>query len=81
MIRRKRIRDSGEIKVTFVQPLDEEHGRVFVAGDFNNWEIGSHPLRKRSNGTASGPDPQQRRPLRVPLRYRGWPLVQRRPCG
>ena len=53
MIRRKRIKDSEEIKVTFVQPLNEEHGRIFVVGDFNNWEIGAHPLRKRSNGTAS----------------------------
>jgi len=38
MIRRKRIKDSDEIKVTFVQPLNEERGRIFVA---------------RSNGTAS----------------------------
>jgi len=53
MIRRKRIKDSEEIRVTFVQPLNEERGRIFVAGDFNNWKIGSHPLRKRSNGTAS----------------------------
>lgn len=53
MIRRKNIKDSDEVKVTFVQPLSEDNGRIFVAGDFNNWEVGSHPLVKRSNGTAS----------------------------
>jgi hypothetical protein len=53
MIRRKKIKDSDDVRVTFVQPLNDNGGRVFVAGDFNNWEVGSHPLVKRSNGTAS----------------------------
>lgn len=56
MIRRQKINkdnEKPETKVTFVLPYDEERGRTFVVGDFNNWEIGADPLRKRNNGTAS----------------------------
>lgn len=44
---------SGELRVTFVLPQDEPHGRVSVVGDFNDWTPGTHTLAKRSNGTRS----------------------------
>lgn len=37
------------MKVTFVLPPDQPHGRVSVVGDFNDWDPHSAPLRRRSN--------------------------------
>ncbi|HEX5402267.1 MAG TPA: isoamylase early set domain-containing protein [Pseudonocardiaceae bacterium] len=41
------------VKVTFVLPAEEPSGRVSVVGEFNDWQPGTHELRKRSNGTRS----------------------------
>lgn len=43
----------GTVKVTFSLPLSEAPAAVAVVGDFNGWDPGAHPLRKRSNGTRS----------------------------
>jgi 1,4-alpha-glucan branching enzyme len=52
MIRTSRGKNEA-VKVTFVLPDGEPHGRVSVVGDFNGWRPGSHELRKRTNGTRS----------------------------
>ena len=41
------------VKVTFALPLDHTPVDVSVVGDFNGWDPGLHPLKKRSNGTRS----------------------------
>lgn len=50
MIRRKPA--DGDVAVTFVLD-DDTDGPVSVVGDFNDWTPGTHPLRRRSNGTRS----------------------------
>ena len=52
MIRTSRGKNEA-VKVTFVLPVDEPHGKVSVVGDFNGWQPGQHELRKRTNGTRS----------------------------
>lgn len=42
-----------DVKVQFVLPSESAPGKVSVVGDFNGWDPGAHPLRKRSNGTRS----------------------------
>ncbi len=39
--------------LTFALPAAELDGPVSVVGTFNDWTPGAHPLRRRSNGTAS----------------------------
>lgn len=41
------------VKVTFVLPAGQPSGRVSVVGEFNQWQPGTHELRRRSNGTRS----------------------------
>lgn len=50
MIRRKSA-TNGHVSLTFALP--DEGFPVAVVGDFNSWDPGAHPLRKRSNGTRS----------------------------
>jgi len=42
-----------DVKVQFILPSETAPGKVSVVGDFNGWDPGAHPLRKRSNGTHS----------------------------
>jgi hypothetical protein len=50
MIKKKRHAD-GHTKVVFSLP---DAGKpVCVVADFNDWDPGAHPLRKRSNGVRS----------------------------
>jgi hypothetical protein len=42
---------AGTVKVTFALPDSGES--VSVVGDFNGWDPGASPLRRRSNGTRS----------------------------
>jgi 1,4-alpha-glucan branching enzyme len=51
MLKRQKDKKNNKIKVTFVLPGDLP--RVSVAGDFNDWNLDSHPLQRRSNGTRS----------------------------
>ncbi len=53
MIKRQTIKSSNQVKLTFVQPYDEQQPRTFVVGDFNDWTPTTTPLIKRTNGTAS----------------------------
>lgn len=53
MLKRQQTKGSNEVKVTFVIPHDPNQGRVFVAGDFNNWNPSELQLVKRANNTRS----------------------------
>ncbi|MEW5988586.1 MAG: isoamylase early set domain-containing protein [Chloroflexota bacterium] len=53
MIRKQALKDSDQVKVTFVLPGDHEHGHSSVVGTFNDWDPMANPLKKRSNGTVS----------------------------
>jgi 1,4-alpha-glucan branching enzyme len=53
MIKTQTIKKTGETKVTFILNLDDDRLPASVVGDFNGWNPMAHPLRKRSNGTAS----------------------------
>lgn len=39
-------------KVTFIIPKDMagSAGEVFLVGEFNNWDITSHPMKRRKDG-------------------------------
>jgi hypothetical protein len=50
MIRRQPLPD-GSVKITFALP--DEGTPISVVADFNAWTAGTHPLKKRSNGTRS----------------------------
>jgi 1,4-alpha-glucan branching enzyme len=41
------------VKVTFVLPLGQTAGCCRVVGDFNEWQPGTHQMRRRVNGTRS----------------------------
>ena len=51
MIRRSRSAD--RVTVTFALPLHDATGRCSVVGDVDEWVLGSHELRRRTNGTRS----------------------------
>ena len=53
MIKRRNLRNSDQVKVTFVLAEDQPYGKVSVVGDFNDWDPQANPLRKRSNQTYS----------------------------
>lgn len=53
MIKRQKVKGSDQIKVTFVVPHDPAQGRIYVVGDFNDWQEGANLLIKRSNNTRS----------------------------
>ena len=44
---------AGNVKVTFVLPVDLTASGCSVVGDFNGWQPGAHQMRRRSNGTRS----------------------------
>jgi 1,4-alpha-glucan branching enzyme len=53
MLKREPIKQSEQVKVTFVIPHDPDQPRISVVGDFNNWEPTATPLVKRANNTRS----------------------------
>ena len=56
VLKKSRSAASATTKLTFFLPtavLDGSDGAVSVVGSFNDWTPGLHPLRRRSNGTAS----------------------------
>lgn len=53
MLKREPIKNSQQVKVTFVIPHNAEQARVSVVGDFNNWDPSATPLVKRANNTRS----------------------------
>jgi len=52
MARKKNSKGSNEAqkKVNFTL-LAQKAKKVYLAGDFNNWDVKSHPLKRNSNGT------------------------------
>ncbi len=53
MIRKKRVKGNGQVKVTFVLPEDHPYGKIYVVGDFNGWEPKANPFVRRANKTYS----------------------------
>jgi 1,4-alpha-glucan branching enzyme len=49
----KIVRKDGAVRVTFALPVGPSVTPCSVVGDFNGWQPGRHPLRRRSNGTRS----------------------------
>ncbi|MGY4644231.1 isoamylase early set domain-containing protein [Cellulomonas sp. URHB0016] len=49
----KKSRTAATCTLTFALPSTAVDGTVSVVGTFNDWTPGAHPLRRRSNGTAS----------------------------
>jgi 1,4-alpha-glucan branching enzyme len=63
MLKRETIKNSDQVKVTFVIPHDPSQPRVSVVGDFNDWDPAATPLVKRANNTRSASvnlDPNKR---------------------
>lgn len=55
MIKRQYLENDEQVKITFVQPHDPNQGRIYVVGDFNDWNPTAHLLVKRGNNTRSVP--------------------------
>ena len=53
MLKKSRSVRSATSTLTFALPSAALDGPVSVVGTFNDWTPGAHPLRRRSNGTAS----------------------------
>jgi 1,4-alpha-glucan branching enzyme len=53
MIKKEAVKNSEQVKITFVLPPNGRRARISVLGDFNNWDPASNPLIKRNNGTFS----------------------------
>ena len=53
VLKKSRSAASTTTTLTFFLPTTVLDGTVSVVGTFNSWTPGLHPLRKRSNGTAS----------------------------
>ncbi len=53
MIRKRKIRGTNQVKVTFALPVSHPHAKAVVVGDFNNWDPTINKMCKRSNGTYS----------------------------
>ena len=53
MLRRRKIKNSDQVKVTFALPEKYPHKPQSVVGDFNDWDVAANPMQRRSNGTYS----------------------------
>lgn len=53
VLKKSRSAASATTTLTFFLPTAALDGAVSVVGTFNGWTPGVHPLRRRSNGTAS----------------------------
>ena len=53
VLKKSRSVASATCTLTFALPTSALDGAVSVVGTFNDWTPGAHPLRRRSNGTAS----------------------------
>ena len=53
VLKKSRSAASATCTLTFFLPTTALDGAVSVVGSFNDWTPGLHPLRRRSNGTAS----------------------------
>jgi len=54
MIRKRNIKNSEQVKVSFVLPVEHDQAKgSAIVGDFNDWDASANLLKKRSNGTYS----------------------------
>ncbi len=53
MLKRRSIKGSDEVKVSFVLDVGDSRLPASVVGDFNGWSPGVDGFVRRSNGTAS----------------------------
>lgn len=53
MVKKDVVKNSNQVKVTFVLPVDPKRPKVSVVGDFNGWDPAANPMGKRNNGTMS----------------------------
>ncbi len=53
MLKRRSIKGTNKVKISFALPEDHPHLPASVVGDFNDWDPEAHPLKKRSNNTYS----------------------------
>src|SRR5262245_22706565 len=53
MIKKEALKNSNQVKLTFVLPGGNGRSRVTVVGDFNQWNSKATPIAKRNNGTLS----------------------------
>ena len=53
MLKQQKVKGTDKTKVTFVIDNDPDQGRVYVVGDFNDWQEDATVLGKRSNNTRS----------------------------
>ena len=75
MLKREAVKQSNQVKVTFVLPHNPDQPRISVVGDFNNWDPAANPLIKRPNNTRSASltlDPGQRYNFRYYVADGSW---------
>ena len=54
MLRRRNVKGSDQVKISFALPEDHPHAaNAYVAGTFNDWDPKADPLIHRSNQTYS----------------------------
>jgi 1,4-alpha-glucan branching enzyme len=54
MLRKRNVKDSTRVKVSFALPEDHPHAsEAYVAGTFNDWDPKADPLVRRNNQTYS----------------------------
>ncbi len=53
MLKKSYSKTGSTCRVTFKTPADLEANQVVVLGDFNEWCLEEHPLKKRKDGTYS----------------------------
>ena len=53
MLKRKAVRGTNQLKVTFALHEDDPRLPAAVVGEFNSWNPEENPMRPRSNGTWS----------------------------
>ncbi|MDH3283955.1 MAG: isoamylase early set domain-containing protein [Acidobacteriota bacterium] len=53
MLKKKPVRGSDKISVTFETRSHTDAGRISLVGEFNDWNPLRHPMRKRKDGAWS----------------------------
>jgi 1,4-alpha-glucan branching enzyme len=54
MLRRRNVKDTDQVKISFALPEEHPHAAdAYVAGSFNDWDPRADPLIRRNNQTYS----------------------------